>query len=101
MHDQHGRTRVVEWSAEVILRPFHHLKWDVSASEPDEIPTEWKGFFRSAVNLIMPGGVLSTRRHEPIHEPRLWSTIEASDDFNRTGSKDKEESDGTYIHADP
>jgi hypothetical protein len=45
---------VVEWDVEVISRPFYSSKWDVSASEADEIPAEWKGFFRSAVNLTMP-----------------------------------------------
>jgi hypothetical protein len=45
---------VVEWDVEVIWRPFFTPKWDVSASKPDEVPAEWKGFFRAAVNLTMP-----------------------------------------------
>jgi hypothetical protein len=45
---------VVEWDVEIISRPLYILKWDVSASEPDEIPAEWKVFFRAAVNLTMP-----------------------------------------------
>jgi hypothetical protein len=45
---------MVEWDVEVISSPFYIPKWDVRASEPVELPTEWKVFFRSAVNLTMP-----------------------------------------------
>jgi hypothetical protein len=45
---------VVEWDVKVISRSFYGPKWGVSTSEPDEIATEWKVFFRSAVNLTMP-----------------------------------------------
>jgi hypothetical protein len=48
---------VVEWDVEVISRPFYILKWAVRPSEPAEIPAEWKVFFRSAVNLKMPGKI--------------------------------------------
>ena len=44
---------MVEWDVEVILRLFFSPKWDVRASERDEVPPEWKGFFRSAVHLTM------------------------------------------------
>jgi hypothetical protein len=40
------------------LRLFFCPKWDVRASEPDEVPPEWKGFFRSAVHLTMPPAVV-------------------------------------------
>jgi hypothetical protein len=43
----------------VISRSFYSPKWDVGASELDEIPAEWKVFFRSAVNLTMPRRDLS------------------------------------------
>jgi 2-methylcitrate dehydratase PrpD len=45
---------VVEWDVEVISRVLFLLKWEVSAPELDTRPTEWKGFFRAAVNLTMP-----------------------------------------------
>jgi hypothetical protein len=40
------QNRVVEWDVKVISRPFYIPKWDVSTSEPAEIPAEWKVFFR-------------------------------------------------------
>jgi hypothetical protein len=49
----------------VISRPFYVPKWGVRASEPDEIPIEWKVFFRSAVNLTMPF-LWSTPMYEPL-----------------------------------
>ncbi len=48
------QNKAVEWDVEVILRPYFTPKWDVRASEPDEIPVEWRVFFHSAVNLTMP-----------------------------------------------
>ena len=45
---------MVEWDIEVISSPFYSPKWDVRASEPVELPAEWKVFFRSAITLTMP-----------------------------------------------
>jgi hypothetical protein len=42
----------------------------VGASESDEIPAEWKEFFRSAVNLTMP---LPTLRVYAVWLPMVWS----------------------------
>ena len=44
----------------VISRPFYIPKWDVSTSEPAEIPAEPKVFFRSVVNVTMPHALLSS-----------------------------------------
>jgi hypothetical protein len=51
---------VVRWDVEVISRPFDAPKWDVRTSELAEIPAEWKGFFRSIVNLTMPYQEIAT-----------------------------------------
>ena len=49
---------MVEWDVKVMSRSFSLLKWDVSALELDKRPTEWKEFFRTAVNLTMPSSLL-------------------------------------------
>ena len=49
-----GRTKWLSATFEVILRPFESLKWDLRASEPDEIPVEWPGLYHSPINLTTP-----------------------------------------------
>jgi hypothetical protein len=49
---------MVEWGVGVTVRPFFIHKWEVRASKSDEISAEWRLFFRSAVNLTMPGSEL-------------------------------------------
>jgi hypothetical protein len=40
-------------------------KWDVRASEPGEICTEWKAFYGSPVNLTMSCYLFSRLRNYP------------------------------------
>ena len=52
------QNRGIKWDVKVISRPLYRLRWGIRASESDQIPTEWKRFYRSSVNLTIPIVVL-------------------------------------------
>ncbi len=54
VNGQSGSTAMLRGTLRLFRGHFFTPKWDDSASEPEEIPAEWKVFFRSAVNLTMP-----------------------------------------------
>jgi hypothetical protein len=91
---------MVEWSVEVIWRPFFTPEWNLSASKPDERPAEWKGCFRSAVNLTMPLRVLR-EWHEVSRRPFAYRQFERFVSGVAFWPFDRNKSNLTLSHASP